>query len=497
MSRSFNLADELKKAGVPVMGTRDQIVYLPYSCLVPDESNGYSMDGVEELARSIEIAGLQQPPRVRRIEDRPGFYRIFSGHRRHAAIGLLIERGSTLFKDGVPCIIDTSQASEALQELQLLLGNADNRKMTPADELQQADRISDCIRRLEDEGFEFSGRHRDWVSKLSGMSRTKLGRLQSIKNNLVPALFSYFESGQLNETAANELQKLPKEAQEAIAESCKRTGDAYFITYEGAAHCVKYAQRYMTPCKCGDGDECDHHERRFIQPLRVQYTWQRCTGECCLSCSELRSCKAACAKGRAKQKTDKEAEAAEASKEKDKRAREDAKRQAKFRLAMQEEAKRVLPLIEAAGLTGKNSLRGRYSYVTVKVSDIRKAAAGDFGDQYFYSDSMLPSDVEGLKEWADLLGCTMDFLVGRGNAPQMTVPTPGTDPVWQTGEPDEDAVGWYAVRVQAGGVSFTMRRYLWWTGGQFTRGPESVTPMIHKDDNVLGWFRLPDEEAET
>ena len=470
---------------------REQITYIPFDDIVPDEGNGYSMEGLDELARSIEIVGLQQPLRVRSIQGEPGRYRIVSGHRRRAAIGLVIKRGSKRFADGVPCIVDVSEASAALRELQLLLGNADNRKMTPADELQQAERISDCIRRLEDEGYKFPGRHREWVSKLSGLSRTKLGRLQAIKNNLVPELFHFFEIGQLNETAANELQKLPKEAQEAIAESCKRTGDAFFITSDAAAHCVKYAERYMAPCKCGNGDECDHHTRRFVQPLRAQYGWQRCSGECCLSCSELHQCKAACAKGRAKQKEDKETKAAEEAKASEKRAREDAKRQAGYRQQLQREAQRVLPLIEAAGLDARNTLRGRYSHTTVKVADVRKYAAGDFGDDHFYSGSFLPSDVAGLEEWAILLGCTLDFLIGRAETPQ-PVPGTGTEEAatWRTGEPPRE--GWYscwATLKEPPGSWDPDYETFWWNGRFWAQHEHAKVDCGY---SVRGWYPLPE-----
>ena len=40
-----------------------------------------------------------------------------------------------------------------------------------------------------------------------------------------------------------------------------------------------------------------------------------------------------------------------------------------------------------------------------------------------------------------------------------------------------------------------MRRYLWWNGGRFTRGPESAVGVVSSTDKLLGWFRLPDEEV--
>lgn len=215
----FNIAELMKGVSRADTG-REQISYLPHGQIFEDAANGYSMDGIGELARSIEIVGLQQPLRVRPIEGLAGGYRIISGHRRFAAVTQLIEQGSQRFADGVPCIIDSAAASDALRELQLLLGNADNRKMSAADEAQQAERISDCLRRLEDEGYKFPGRHRDWVSKLSGLSRSKIGRLEAIKKNLMPALFDRFNDGLLGVTTAYRISQESQEIQTALFRQC-------------------------------------------------------------------------------------------------------------------------------------------------------------------------------------------------------------------------------------------------------------------------------------
>ena len=409
----FNLADMLADI-VPNPGTgAESLQYIAHDCILPDENNGYSMDGLDDLARSIEIAGLQQPIRVRPIEGEPGRYRILSGHRRHAAIGKLIEADGRAFADGVPCIVDSSEASEALQELKLLLANADNRKLTAADELQQAERISDCIRRLEDEGFQFPGRHREWVSKLSGMSRSKLGRLEAIKNNLNPELLRAFRNHQINETVADQLQRLPADGQQAIAEYCNRAGGYTALNSSAADHALKYAEKFMAPVKCRDGEDCDHHARRFVQPFRTDFNWQRCDGGCCLSCSHLYGCPTPCGKGKEEQKTN----AAQFKAVKEKAAAERdiavAERQEKLKDARQKEAEYLLPLIDEAGLDDDFTLPGMYGYDKIKVSTIRKNARGDFGKDYLYNTSMLPTAWSDLTDWADALGCSLDFLAGR------------------------------------------------------------------------------------
>ena len=252
---AFDLSELMKDVSRPDTG-REQISYLPYASLIPDPNNGYSMNGLEELARSIEVVGLQQPLRVKALSVTAASggdsspiggakgaerYGIISGHRRHAAIGLILQNDPAAFPEGVPCIVDRAGGSVAMRELQLLLANADNRKLTSADEAQQAERISDCLRKLEDEGYVFPGRHRDWVSKLSGLSRTKLARLKVIKDRLVPELMAEFDRGRLGESVAYRLSQEPEAVQRELERKLGRV--LYEIAAETLETCITQEQR--------------------------------------------------------------------------------------------------------------------------------------------------------------------------------------------------------------------------------------------------------------
>lgn len=212
---AFDLSELMKDVSKTDTG-REQIIYVPYAALLPDQNNGYSMDGIEELARSIELVGLQQPLRVRTVEGEPTVYGIVSGHRRHAAIALVRKRNPKAFSDGVPCILDRDCSSAALRELKLILGNADNRVNTPADNLRNINGLADCLRRLEAEGYHFSGRHRDWIAKMIGMSKTNIGRLQAIGKHLAPSLMDHFNAGELGVTAAYRLSQEPEQIQHDV-----------------------------------------------------------------------------------------------------------------------------------------------------------------------------------------------------------------------------------------------------------------------------------------
>ena len=121
---AFDLGAAPKKASRADTG-KEQITYLPSSSLDSDPKNFYELRGIEELADNISVAGLQQPIRVRAGEA-PGRYIIVSGHRRLAAVKALAQETPEKWTD-VPCIIETDDASPALQQLRLIYANANTR----------------------------------------------------------------------------------------------------------------------------------------------------------------------------------------------------------------------------------------------------------------------------------------------------------------------------------------------------------------------------------
>ena len=484
--QSFDLAGLLKdlpKADVQ----REQITYVPYVNLIPDKDNGYSMDGVPELARNIEIAGLLQPLRVVPLPDSPGVYRISAGHRRHMAIGIINKSGSHQFDAGVPCIIDQGDIPQAMQELRLLLANADNRKLTPADEAQQVARVSDCLRRLEAQGYKLPGRHREWISKLVGMSKTKIARLEAITRNLIPELAGPWNEGKIPETTAYALQQLPPVYQLEAFKRMNKRGGFEAVAADRIDHCVKYEAAYSAAATCPDGEACTQHTRRLSATVTAQYTWARCTGKCCLKCDNRSYCSFPCARAAAKDKAIKEKEKAAELKRKEESKARDEKEQALRRKRLQKSAKRLLPVIEAAGL-GDNCSLTLDGYSSLMVSTIRKYAAGEFGTSYLYRDMLLPSTIYGLQEVAKKLKCSTDFILGLSKTPQPTAgeSTVDTAPQWQTGTPEKEGPYW--CEIQCGKeVKRQPARWLDDTGWHFYHMDATFSAP------VLRWHPLPEE----
>lgn len=210
-SKSFDLGALLGEVS-EINTERKQIEYIPLEKLREDPNNRYELNGIDELAANIEMLGLQQPLEVRPDKDQPGYYIVTSGHRRRAALKLLDEKE-------VPCIVVKPMNSAALQELRLIFANSDTRRMTPAELAWQAQRVKELFYQLKAEGHEFPGRMRDHVAAVLQMSKSKLGRLEAIQNNLKPAgLRKAFELGQINEGTAYELSKRSEAVQELADE---------------------------------------------------------------------------------------------------------------------------------------------------------------------------------------------------------------------------------------------------------------------------------------
>ena len=527
---AFDLSEVLKDVSGPDTG-RDELRYLPYASLLPDIDNGYSMDGIEELARSIELVGLQQPLRVREVKDGGIVYMLISGHRRHAAISLIFKRNPDAFPEGIPCIIDRRDGSPALQELKLLLGNADNRKLTPADEAQQLERMSDCIRRLEAEGWKFPGRHREWLSKMSGMSKSKIGRLEAIQKHLSTSWLKLFSTGKLPESVAYAIQQIPEKYQELLYVLCleakpKQQPSALTeYTAKSFAESVSHAESMV--CTLDGGAPCIWKEQliRAGNPRPgwvVHYgrcsAYNRCSA-CCSTCDRLAVCESVCPKLRekaqtlsAEKKAKDEAKEAESAARREQNRKESAERHRKEREAIDGMWRRLGARRRELGLDVPTA----YSMEEPDDEDLAyiveiESNGGADEDPLSFFDIWEPEAICAL---ADRLQCSLDYLYGRSDPPQ-PVSNPGTPPAappardleaatyfrpdgklsidgiytaldWQTGQPLDD--GRYLCLVDMNTGKLHEQRCEYRDGQWLAYGQP-----IHELFSVAAWWPLPPE----
>ena len=279
--KGFDLAAVLGSVSKSDTGEK-QIVYIDIDKIRPDPKNFYSVDAanVEELAGSIELVGLQQPILVRPEADG---YTVISGHRRMAALKLLIHEGKDQFAK-VPCIVEQPDALPEMTELKLILANADTRRMTDGELSMQAERVERLLYELQEKGVEFPGRMRDHVAEAVKVSKTKLNTLKVIRTKLRTDLTLRWEQGQISTDAAYNIARMPEVLQKMVSESSSKSSVNGYITGRVLAN----AEAYLHPTVSRKGcPECTNGLRFAEHDIKIRKAWEMCDGvTCCMSCWE-------------------------------------------------------------------------------------------------------------------------------------------------------------------------------------------------------------------
>lgn len=425
MGKSFDLgntlADVLKNVSDP--DAREQIEYIPLQNLVSDERNFYSMDGVDELAANIELIGLQQPLRVLAGEN--GFYVIVSGHRRAAAIRLLAEDAPEKWTS-VPCIVEKPGGSPELEELRLIMANADTRRMSSADLAKQAERVEMLLYKLKDQGMEFPGRMRDHVAEACKVSATKLAELKVIREKLIPELRQLWEDGKLNHTVAYRLAQAEEHAQTRLTELY--TAPQITAMPEWLITDRLNSLHGLSLFCCPDGSgPCGNIPAREEHDLVNN---DDCHAHCCTDCYWLRTCDDCCNKAEAKKQ-----QLVEEAKARDEefaanRKRDAEEREAKAQVIItegMEEWKRIAVAARAAGVSSRALAALLECDVPEDVEDdivteVEQRLDGSFRlapgvapwQTKTYNNPMDACDEpQILIDLADLLKCSTDYLLGR------------------------------------------------------------------------------------
>lgn len=220
----FSITDMLNKdtsmAAAPVK--EHAIERISYSKLVPSEDNFYSMQEIEELKTAIELAGrVLNNLVVTPLED--GKYKILSGHRRHRAVGMLLDEGKTEY-EFLPCSVEQIEdADRAVREQVLLIAANSQREKTTWDKLEEVRRMRDLQRQAKAERG-LNGRVRDLVARSLNISSSRVAKYDSILNNLIPSLMEEIKADNLPISTAYELSKLNTEQQQAAFTGFTQTG---------------------------------------------------------------------------------------------------------------------------------------------------------------------------------------------------------------------------------------------------------------------------------
>lgn len=498
-SKKFDLG-ELTRAlagDVPDPGTegRDQIEYIDIGLIDSDPGNFYELRGIPDLAGDIETVGLQQPLLVRPGED--GHVVLISGHRRRAALQLLVDEGKERFRQ-VPCIRKTG-GNALVYEMQLIFANAHTRVLTNAEIGKQAARLEEIFYQLKEQGYEFPGRMIDHVAEACNIKRAKLGRLKKIEAHLAPCYKPLWDAGDLPEDTADALAGLPQAVQERIKRVCpKKTPTASNIREIGAKMKTGFCYDVIG-LKCPDGGVCTQRDK-FLKHNLTCYGWERCSGgKCCVECSaggahrvDGSACGAACAEMCAKARAVYEKAKA---KQKDSEEREATKARSKAVQKAMADAARIVRAADTAGLDDDTKLESAYSSVTT-LKTLREISQGDIpeGVSDYALGEIIPYGTEDLTNMAQTLHCSTDYLLGLTDQLRPAAAEPGQMVLaaWMPGglTPTEECE--VVADVDPGDGGKPVRSFLRWLGGAW---------MFKNLDKKIGmtvirWLRLPEVEKE-
>ncbi len=432
--KGFDLASVLKDvSNLDTIAGQEQIEYIDIDLLDSDPNNFYELSEIDNLAANIELIGLMDPLRVRPNPENATRFMVVSGHRRRAAIRKLVDDGREDFRR-VACIREQTANSGALQELRLIYANSDNRRMSSADISKQAERVEALLYQLKEEGYEFPGRMRDHVAEACKVSKTKLARLKVIRDNLLKEWKKYYEKGDLAESSAYALAKLPTAHQIAIfnyRNSLKENPAKWFYEYTIESYGKHLAGIDKLTCKKSQQTPCANKANKYQKMMSLDYNWNRdrC-GKCCNSCEDLTTCKYACpmlADKVKKLKAD-----AKAARQQAKTAEEERQRPIieqlqklwyRFGVARQAAGKSVKAVFDAASMYYSKDRDKEYEEkegLWFKFTPDTKLPYGwNFGLE----------DANKLIRMADLLGCSLDYLFCRTDNPGgMATPAEASDP---------------------------------------------------------------------
>lgn len=488
---AFNLADMLKDVSNSGTG-REEILYIPLAELAEDPNNFYQLSDIPALADNISLCGLQQPIRVRPFDG--GKYQIVSGHRRRAALEMLVQDGYEQWKE-VPCIVEQDPVSPSLQQLRLIYANANTRVMTSAELAEQAEQVEKLLYQLKEDGYDFPGRMRDHVAEAMSASKSKLARLKVIRENLAAIWVDVYKDGTLTESQAYALSQMPKSWQTLIHENY---GHGIKSLYADVI--TRYRDRFqkITKIQCQYGPALCEHTVAMMERSCAASNYDPCD-RCCFDCHNLQTCKNVCPEAKAKQKEMKAVA---------KKASFDAKREQEERGRPGTEFARLVwqrigLARKASGVSVKEIVLARGESFYNATCDDPKQEKQENGEGHYspgelvsFGYGVTAADMMKVVAVADALHCSVDYLLGRTDrldlvpnsdtGPQYQESSSGPIVFWNTEDPSEP--GEYILMLKYDGCAPRYEKWKW-DGGIWCDWSGPHDPML--DGEIKGWIPIP------
>lgn len=276
---AFSIMDLMNSATKAAAGeSRDyQDITVNIFDIVVTKHNKYSMEGIQDLAAGIEMDGLQEPLILGQVN---GEYWLVSGHRRMAALRMLVEEGKETFR---MARCRYKPMTEIEFRIALLVGNTFNRKMSDYDLMVQAAEWKDVLTQARKEKLlilESGERVRDYVAAAMGETVPKIRDLNTIDGNATPEVKEQFRKGNMGITATLEAAKADENTQKEIARVSEDKGgmgaeEIRNMTEEKKHRKTKEETRESNVSDTDTSEEERRNARKLhaVKMLEKYYTW--------------------------------------------------------------------------------------------------------------------------------------------------------------------------------------------------------------------------------
>lgn len=396
-----------------------QVREIALSQLEENPDNSYAQTGIDELAESIEVIGLQQPLVVVPVED--GRFRILAGHRRRSALEKLEHKTA-------PCVVLDADLDPSLRVLILHWTNTLARGgagLTCEGTYMAAKEIKEALLDLKQRGvLELPGKLRAYVADVLKVSEAAIARADTINKHLSKAWKGDYKCQRINDSIAYELSQCGDDLQRELHGLYK--GKLWQLDAKDVKAYKKAVAAGFAPLQCPaehSVEPCVGTDKRAAAVKRGE-----CPG-CCYECEKAEGCEWVCGKVS-------KANRAHAEAEERKAERENAL--AAFRASplgrMQAHLRRTL---EAYGITASNELETplRYYAGWLFADDPIEYRAPDVDDLFALADQIGIDPQELL--FGNPEGAPLRELA-RGMEQAVAEPQPA--PIWHpypTERPDE------------------------------------------------------------
>ena len=285
MAKKFNLAELMGEAVSKSDTGEMRVQEIALAEIEENAANTYTQTGIDELAESIEVIGLQQPLVVRRKTE--GGYLLLAGHRRRNALALLDRKAA-------PCIVLDADLDPSIQTLILHWTNTMARGgggLTAEYTGRAAKEIEAALKDLQARGVvALPGKLRSYVAEVLKTSESQIARAKAIDNGLTKAWKGDFKCHRINDSAAYELSQCDAELQRKLHGAYQ--GKMYNLDAKKIKAHKKAAEYPFTQLTC-PAESFSPHPCTGMDKRAAWVRDGKCPG-CCHSCDKADGCEKVC-----------------------------------------------------------------------------------------------------------------------------------------------------------------------------------------------------------